>query len=457
LLQLRLKLMKSILILGGGKSCTVLIEYLSHHAATDGYHIVIADADADNVREKVGLLAAVAVVEFTLEDTLKLENLVREATIVVSMLPAHLHIPVAHECLKQRRNMVTASYVSPEMEVLHQAAQERGLLFLNEMGVDPGIDHMSAMRVVERIKAEGGIMTGFESFTGGLIAPECERDNPWRYKFTWNPRNVVLAGQGAAKFVQMGKYKYIPYHRLFRRTEIINIPSWGTFEGYGNRDSLKYRSSYGLQDIPTMYRGTLRRPGFCRTWDAFVLLGATDDSYIMEGSENMTKRDFINSFMSYNPHDSVELKLAHYLHLDLDSEEMYKLKWLGIFDNVPVGLKKPSTPAQMLQKILEDKWSLQPDDKDMLVMWHRFNFTLHGEQKEIHASMVSIGEDGLHTAMAKTVGLPVAIAVRKILKGEIALTGVHIPTLAAIYDPVLDELETQGIVFEEREVEPSFY
>lgn len=449
--------MKSILILGGGKSCTVLIEYLSRHAAEDGYSIIIADADAESVNAKVGSLPGITVVHFTLEDTLTLENLVRDADIVISMLPAHLHVSVAQECLKQRRNMVTASYVSPEMEQLNQAAEERGLLFLNEMGVDPGIDHMSAMRVIERIKAEGGIMEGFESFTGGLIAPECEHDNPWRYKFTWNPRNVVLAGQGTAKFVQMGKYKYIPYQRLFRRSEIINIPGWGTFEGYGNRDSLKYRSSYGLQDIPTMYRGTLRRPGFSRTWDVFVTLGATDDSYIMEGSESMTKRDFINSFMSYNQTDSVELKLAHYLHLDLDGEEMYKLKWLGIFDNEPVGLKKPSTPAQMLQRILEDKWSLQPDDKDMLVMWHRFNYTLNGEHKETHSSMVAIGEDAVHTAMAKTVGLPVAIAVRKVLKGEIALTGVHIPNKAEIYNPVLDELETQGIVFEEREVEPSFY
>ncbi len=449
--------MKTILILGGGKSSTVLIEHLANYSAAEGYTITVGDAEPDAVRAKVGKLQNVAVVEFTLDDTLKLENLVRNADIVVSMLPAFLHLPVAQECLKQRRHLVTASYVSPEMEQLHQAAEERGLLFLNEMGVDPGIDHMSAMRVIDRIKAEGGKMTGFESFTGGLVAPDSEHDNPWRYKFTWNPRNVVLAGQGTAKFVQMGKYKYIPYHRLFRRTEIINIPGWGIFEGYGNRDSLKYREHYGLEDIPTMFRGTLRRPGFCRSWDQFITLGATDDSFIMQGSENMTKREFTNSFLSYDLVNTVELKLAHYLNLDLASEEMYKLKWLGMFDDVPVGLNKPSTPAQMLQKILEDRWTLKPEDKDMLVMWHRFNYEQNGKQHEVHASMVSIGGDHIHTAMAKTVGLPVAIAVRKMLKGEIALTGVRIPTLPEVYNPVLDELEAEGIVFEEREVDPTFY
>lgn len=451
--------MKSILILGGGKSSTVLIKYLAQHAAADGYTLTVGDMEPAAVLQRLGgEQPAAMVIEFDLDNTLLLENLVREHDIVVSMLPAALHVPVADECLKQRKNMVTASYVSNEMQQLDEAAKERGLLLLNEMGVDPGIDHMSAMQVIEKIKADGGTMTGFESFTGGLLAPESERDNPWKYKFTWNARNVVLAGQGTAKFVQMGKYKYIPYSRLFSRTEMIHIPEWGYFEGYGNRDSLKYRSSYGLKDIPTMYRGTLRRPGFSRSWDTLVKLGATDDTYIMEGSENMTKRDFINSFLSYNPNDSVELKLAHYLHLELDGEEMFKLKWLGLFDDTPIGLKKPSTPAQILQKILEDKWGMQPNDRDMLVMWHRFNYTdKQGEDRELHSSMVAIGDNSQETAMAKTVGLPVGIAVRKVLSGEITVTGVVIPTVAEVYNPVLEELQQQGIVFTEREVTPSFY
>lgn len=451
--------MKRIVILGGGKSSTVLIKYLARFAQADNYEITVGDIDPAGVLKRLGgEQPNTSVITFDLDNILQLENLVRENDIVVSMLPASFHPVVARECLKQRKNMVTASYVSDEMEQMHEDAKERDLLFLNEMGVDPGIDHMSAMQVIERIKAEGGTMTGFESFTGGLVAPESEKDNPWKYKFTWNPRNVVLAGQGTAKFIQMGMYKYIPYHRLFKRAERIHIPGWGDFEGYGNRDSLKYRSSYGLQDIPTMYRGTLRRPGFCKSWNVFISLGATDDSYVMQGSENMTKREFINSFLTYNQRDTVEMKLAHYLNLDLDSDEMYKLKWLGLFDDEPVGLGKPGTPAQMLQKILEDKWGLDDDDKDMLVMWHRFNYDdANGKAREIHSSMVSIGDNHLETAMAKTVGLPVGIGVRKVLSGEIQLTGVHIPTVAEVYEPVLQELSTQGIEFTEREVKPSFY
>lgn len=451
--------MKRILILGGGKSSTVLIKYLASNSAEDNTTITVGDMDPAAVLERIGgPQPNTELVEFSLDNVLQLENLIREHDITISMLPAAFHPVVARECLKQRKNMATASYVSDEMQGLDTDAKERGLLFLNEIGVDPGIDHMSAMQVIERIKAEGGTMTGFESFAGGLLAPECEKDNPWKYKFTWNPRNVVLAGQGVAKFIQMGKYKYIPYNNLFRRTERIHIPGWGDFEGYSNRDSLKYRSSYGLQGIPTMYRGSLRRPGYCRSWDIFVKLGATDDSYILEGSENMTKREFINSFLAYNPSDSIELKLAHYLRLELDSEQMDKLKWLGVFDDEPIGLKKPSTPAQLLQKILEDRWSMNDDDKDMLVMWHRFNYkNAQGEDKELHSSMVSIGDTKHETAMAKTVGLPLGIAVRKMLSGEINLTGVVIPTVKEIYEPVLAELEKVNIIFHEREVEPSFY
>ncbi len=235
------------------------------------------------------------------------------------------------------------------------------------------------MKVLDEIRDQGGKMLVFESFTGGLVAPESD-NNPWNYKFTWNPRNVVLAGQGsAAKFYQEGRYKYIPYNKLFRRTETIEIEGYGKFEGYANRDSLGYREVYRLNEIPTIYRGTLRRPGYCRAWDAFVQLGATDDSYVLEGSEDMTYRQFINSFLPYNPNDSVELKLKHYLRLWDDSPIFEKLEWLGIFSEKKVGLKD-ATPAQILQKILEEKWSLDPDDKDMLVMWHKFGFELNGKK-----------------------------------------------------------------------------
>jgi saccharopine dehydrogenase-like NADP-dependent oxidoreductase len=354
-------------------------------------------------------------------------------------------------------NVITPSYVSEEMKELDGAAREAGVIIMNEIGVDPGIDHMSAKKILDEIAKKNGAIEYFESFTGGLVAPESD-DNPWNYKFTWNPRNVVLAGQGGtAKFIQQGKYKYIPYNKLFRRTEIIEVEGHGKFEGYANRDSLKYRAIYGLEDIPTIYRGTFRKVGFCRAWNVFVALGATDDSYVIEGSKNMTKRDFINSFLAHNPHDSVELKLRHYMKIDHDDYIWDRLVWLGIFDNEPLNLEKDMTPAQILQKILEDKWTLKANDKDMIVMWHKFGFKIDGELHELNSSMVCIGEDQTYTAMSETVGLPVAICTKMILNGTIKLKGVQLPIHKEIYEPVLKELEEYGIVFTDKEVEPKPY
>jgi saccharopine dehydrogenase-like NADP-dependent oxidoreductase len=320
------------------------------------------------------------------------------------------------------------------------------------MGLDPGIDHMSAMQILDRIRSAGHELLGFESFTGGLVAPESD-SNPWHYKFSWNPANVVRAGQeGPAKFIQEGKYKYIPYNRLFRRTEIIEIDKYGKFEGYANRDSLKYIEKYNLQGIPTIYRGTLRRPGFCRAWNVFVQLGATDDSYIMENTETMTHREFIDSFLYYSESDSVELKLYRYMHIDQDSFIIEKLKWLGIFDDTPVGIKN-ATPAKILEHILDKKWKLEPDDKDMIVMWHKITYKEKDKTypTNLTSSLVVIGENMKNTAMAKTVGLPLAIATKLVLNGEIRIKGLCIPTMKEIYEPVLKELKDHGISFVEKE------
>ncbi len=308
------------------------------------------------------------------------------------------------------------------------------------------------MQVIDRIKDKGGKMILFESFTGGLVAPESD-NNLWNYKFTWNPRNVVVAGQGGvAKFIQEGRYKYIPYQKLFRRTEFLEIEDYGRFEALANRDSLKYREIYGLEDILTLYRGTIRRVGFSRAWNVFVQLGMTDDSYVMEGSENMSYRDFTNSFLPYNPYDSVELKLRYCLKIDQDDIIWNKLLELDIFSaEKKVGLKD-ATPAQILQKILMDSWTLEEDDKDMIVMYHKFGYELDGKKKQIESNMVVIGDDQTYTAMAKTVGLPVAIATLKILKGEIKTPGVQLPITKEVYEPILKELENYGIHFKENEV-----
>lgn len=446
--------MKNILVIGAGLSASSMLRYFTQHAESEDWYIKVVDQNAALAQSKVAGCSRAEGFSINALDPEERGPLIEWADIVISMLPARFHIDVAIDCVKHKTNLITPSYISKEMKDLHEEAEKAGILIMNEIGVDPGIDHMSAKKILDEIEEKGGKMHIFESFTGGLIAPESD-DNPWNYKFTWNPRNVVLAGQGsAAKFIQEGQYKYIPYNKLFRRTEIINIDGYGDFEGYANRDSLKYRSKYGLDDIPTIYRGTFRRKGFSKAWDSFVQLGATDDSYILEGSKDMTKREFINSFLPYNPNDSVELKLRHYLKIDMDDIIWDKLVWLGIFDRTEMGFTEDVTPAYFLQKILEEKWSLGKEDKDMIVMWHKFVYILNNEYREINSHMVSIGEDQTYTAMSNTVGLPCAICAKLILNGTIQTKGVHLPIHKEIYQPILEELESYNIKFTDTVVDP---
>ncbi len=443
--------MKQITVIGAGRSTISLIDYLLDNAQRYHWKVCVVDRDAELCREKVGDHPLGEARTFDVQDESARRALIEESTVVVSMLPAHMHVPVARDCIAAGVHMVTASYISDSMKALNEQAKAAGVILINEIGVDPGIDHLSAMQLINRARNVGAEILLFESFTGGLIAPGTE-NNPWNYRFTWNPRNVVLAGSaGAVKFRQEGKYKYIPYHRLFRRTEFLEVGKWGRFEAYANRDSLKYRAVYGLQDVPTLYRGTLRRPGFCRAWDTFVKLGMTDDSYVLEDTEHMTFREFTNSFLAYNPNDSVELKLMHYLKLDQDDTLMDKLIWLDLFEEIRIG--KPNlTPAQVLQHILERKWTLQPEDRDMVIIMHKLGYRLNGEEKQVNSHMVCLGDDIQHTAMAKTVGLPVAIAVRHICEGNIITPGVQIPTTPEIYEPMLAELREYGIGFVEEEL-----
>lgn len=445
--------MKNILVIGAGLSASSMLRYFTENASKEGWFIKVGDRNGDLARSKVENCDQAEGFEL---DGLNAEQrgpLIEWADLVVSMLPARFHVQVAHDCIRHKTNLITPSYISKEMKELDEQAKAAGIIIMNEIGVDPGLDHMSAKKILDEIEEKGGQMHIFESFTGGLVAPESD-NNPWNYKFTWNPRNVVLAGQGsAAKFIQEGQYKYIPYNRLFRRTEVIEIEGFGKFEGYANRDSLKYRDVYDLHDIPTIYRGTLRRKGFSKSWNAFVQIGATDDSYILEGSKDMTKRDFINSFLPYNPTDSVELKLKHYLKIDQDDIIFEKLEWLGIFEKVKMNFTEDVTPAYFLQKILEEKWTLAPEDKDMIVMWHKFVYKLDGEFKEINSHMISIGEDRTYTAMSNTVGLPLAICAKMILNETIQLKGVQLPIKKEIYAPILKELEDYNISFKEEVIE----
>ena len=436
-----------VVLFGAGRSSIYLIEYLQKYLQEKGGELHIYDRDKKNILERIKDCPISHAHSINITDVELRKAAISTADVVISMLPAALHMLVAEDCLELNKHFATASYISDEMEALNDKVKEKGLVFLNELGVDPGIDHLSAMEIINNLKALGAEITEFESFTGGLVTPECE-DNPWKYKFTWNPRNVVLAAQGGAvKFIHNGKYKYIPYQKVFRRTEIVTIPEYGKYEGYANRDSLTYRETYGLETVKTMYRGTFRRPGFGKAWNCFVQLGATEDSYTLENSENMTNRDFINTFLAYHPTDSVELKLRMSLGIQQDDVELWeKLEWLGIFKDTKIGLAN-ATPAQILEHILKQKWELKPEDKDMIIMWHKFVYLLNGEEKTHSTYLIVKGENEDHTAMAKTVGLPLGMGVRLILENKIPQKGVILPIYKEVYKPILEELKEWGVEF----------
>jgi saccharopine dehydrogenase-like NADP-dependent oxidoreductase len=442
--------MKTILILGAGLSSNMLIRYFAERSKQLHIKIRVGDQSMATAVSKVNGCQNCTAFEFDVYNDIQVNREISKADLVISMLPARLHPLVAKKCIRYGKNMVTASYADSEIKAMDFDARKKGIVIMNECGVDPGIDHMSAMQMIDRIRIRGLELIAFESSTGGLVAPGFE-NNPWQYKFTWNPRNVVLAGKDGARFMHNGKFKYIPYHKLFSRIETINVPNLGEFEVYGNRDSLTYRETYGLHHLETMFRGTIRRPGFCEAWDTFVQLGTTDDSYVMEDTENMTCREFINSFMAYRVDIPVEEKLANYLDIPLESAMMKRLQWLGVFDDTPIGIPG-LTPARVLQTILEKKWSLGPEDKDMIVMQHQFDYMEGGTRKKIYSTMSHIGKDSYNTAMAATVGLPVAIVSRLIFEGTINLKGVKLPIIKEVYEPVLKELEQFDIRFGEEEV-----
>ncbi len=456
--------MKKILILGAGRSASTLIEYLLKVASISDYEVTVADTSLDLAQQKTKNHPKSRAIALDTNDETKTREEIQRADLVVSMLPAFLHPAIAKQCVKFKKNMVTASYVSPEMKALDEEAKKAGIILMNESGLDPGIDHASAMKIIDHIKAQCGKLTSFKSYTGGLIAPESD-DNPWGYKFTWAPKNVILAGQGTAKYLENGKFAFIPYHKLFTRTEPISIDGYGDFEGYANRDSISYRSVYGIEDVQTLLRGTLRKEGYCEAWNVFVQLGMTDDTYIIPNSEELTNKEFLELFLPLEKEDT-ETRLLDYLGHEMNNEILYKLEWLGLFGDAKLGVKN-ATPAMMLQTLLEEKWKLKDGDIDMIVMQHQFEYEMpkkdktndgkrHGGDRsvtkhKIESSLVVKGDDAIHTAMAKTVGLPVGIITKLILEGNIKLTGVQIPTVKEIYLLLLEELEGLGVRFVEKE------
>jgi saccharopine dehydrogenase (NADP+, L-glutamate forming) len=440
--------MQNILIIGAGRSSSFLIKYLIEQAPVYNWNIRVADMDLSLAQSKINNSTRAQAVTFDVNNAEHRSEHITWANVVVSMLPANMHINVANDCLRLQKHLITASYISPSMAALHKQAVQSNLLFLNEVGLDPGIDHMSAMEVIDQLKEKGAEIRSFKSYCGGLIAPE-SCDNPWGYKFTWNPRNVILAGQGTAQYIENNELKFIPYNRIFTQIEKIEFDGLGWFEGYANRDSLSYRKPYGLENIPTILRGTLRYSGFCNAWNIFVKLGWTDDTYTITNLQGKSYTDLLRYYLPESPLPIKE-RLIAFLGNEATEQSIRLIEWLGIFNNEPILLNE-GTPAQLLQNLLERKWILKPTDKDLVVMQHVFDYWLNGVTKRITSSLIVKGIDQTHTAMAKTVGLPAAICVKLLLTGKISLRGVQLPVHKEIYQPVLQELKTLGISFVEKQ------
>ena len=444
--------MQKVLIIGAGRSATSLINYMLDEAKSKSWLITVADYNLDLAINKISGSDKGKAVQLDIQDEASRQSLIEENDVIISMLPAHMHAIVARDCLTYAKHMITASYVSDEIKEMHAAFKEKGILFMGEMGLDPGIDHMSAIQKIHEIKAQGGKITSFRSYTGGIIADESD-DNPWHYKFTWNPRNVVLAGQSTAKYLVDGKLTYAPYRRLFKDAPLVDIKELGKFEMYPNRDSLDYQEVYGLQATPNLIRGTLRRPGFCKAWNALISIGLTDDTYIIEDSKSLSYHDWVEAYVRNHEGQNIKDKVANFLELDANHTIMKQLAWLDLFSDQIIDLDE-ATPAQILQKLLMQKWTLKPEDKDFIIMQHEFEYNLDGEQHQLFSTMFMEGKNATDTGMSKLVGLPIGIFTKLILTQKVSLTGVQIPVIKSVYEEVLRELENFGVKFKETQLTP---
>ncbi len=445
--------MRNILLIGAGKSTRHLIQYLIQNSEKENLRITIACLDIKEVFSEVQSHPKVSLIELDITNEVLISDLIQKSTLVISMLPAHLHIHIALQCLTHSKNLITASYISPELNDLHQQVVDKELLFLNEMGLDPGLDHMSSMKLINTIKKEGGKINSYQSYCGGLIAPESDT-NAWNYKFTWNPRNVVLAGQGpAARYLKDGELKFLPYHQLFKKPQPFHIDKYD-YEGYPNRNSLQYINTYQLDNVHTMIRGTLRKKNFIQAWDIFVQLGLTEDHYTISNSEMLTPFRFISLFLHHSNIDDIILAIENTIKRPLTLDEKRKFNELNFNDNTTLLNLKNATPAQLLEAILIKHWKLNPEDKDLIVMNHLISYTdRNNTDKTIQSQLIVKGENNSYTAMSKTVGLPLGIGALMLLNKQIPLLGVQLPIDKCIYNPILDELKNHGIIFKESIIE----
>ncbi len=437
-----------ILVFGAGKSATVLINFLKKTITQNNWLLTVADSNLATVLTKLDGCPGTKGLQINIEDQEARKSLVKTASIVISMMPPSLHYLIAEDCLEFGINLLTASYLDDKTKALADQVQAKGLLFLYEMGLDPGIDHMSAMQIIHEIQSKGGVINSFRSHCGGLVAPEND-DNPWHYKISWNPRNVVLAGSAGARYLENGEEVSIPYHELFNNEEMLDLPGLYPLGFYPNRDSLSYIPIYGLESANSFVRTTLRYPEFLKGWAGILHLGLTDNNHVYQIDhlsiaaffklhvEQMALTNWMEALVDQSSYDAIA---AHFLE---------QLNWLGLNDNdTPLPMPQ-GTAADVLQFLLETKLALLPGEKDMIVMQHEFEYQIGTVSHSLKSSLVCIGEDDQHTAMAKTVGLPLGIAAKLILENQIQIKGLYIPILPQIYKPVLAALKVEGIEFQE--------
>lgn len=431
---------------GAGKSATCLIDYLLTNAPRQKWHITVVDNDLMLIKSKTGKSYYVTPAAIDIRDQAARQPLIQEADLVISLLPPPLHIIIAKDCLQFHKHLLTASYIDADIRKLQKDIQKAGLLFMYEMGLDPGLDHMSAMKVIHSIEKKGGQIFSFKSYTGGLVSPE-SNDNPWQYKISWNARNIVLAGQSGATFKEKGKVKELSYEQLFDQSKIIQIPGLGKLAYYPNRDSLAYMDVYRLENIPTFMRATLRFQDFCEGWSALIRLGLTDDTQKLQ-TDNLSYFKWASQLVKIDKQLSNEENVALHLGVSSKSKVIRQLKYLGLLNGDQINLGE-QTNAGILQHIIENRLGMSATDKDMIVMMHEIEFERRNMATRMHSYMIVQGEDNLRTAMAKTVGLPLGIMAKLLLQDKAPLTGLHIPVMPEVYNPVLKELEEFDIRFEE--------
>jgi len=436
--------MENILVLGAGLVARPLIRYLLYQP---DYKVRVASRTVSKAEKLIANHPRGEAIPLNVQDTKALKELVSCSDLVVSLVPYTYHPIVAEICIESKKPMVTTSYVSDAMRALDEKAKRAGVIILNEMGLDPGIDHMSAMRIIHRVWNNGGRVVSFYSYCGGLPAPEANT-NPLGYKLSWSPRGVVLAGRNSARYLKDGKEVSVPSYELFTHYWMVSIEGLGEFEAYPNRDSIPYIEKYGLSGIETMYRGTLRNPGWCDTWKKIVDLGLLDDAeYEIKG---LTYAGLIRRLIDSSSEKDLKGELARYLKIDEDSKIMERLEWLGLLEEEPIPLEKGSN-LDVLAHRLQEKLQYEEGERDMIILQHEFVIEYPGNHKErILSTLIDFGIPSGDTAMARTVSLPAAIGARLIVEGKISLSGVQIPVVSEIYEPVLRELEKQGISFKER-------